>query len=1441
MSGYVATLSSGGSLVASNQVSSVTTNITFSGLTNGQSYAVSVFSYVNNDMVGGAGGIAGPVTGVPGTVPSVPTSYSVNPSSQTLSLTWGAPTNNGGYSITSYVISQNGSVVQTTSSAPASITGLSNGTTYTVSVAASNFFGVGPSVSSNAVPALGHPSAPINVVLAPTNTAIGVSWGPPTNNGGTAITSYQVLVNGSNGPTSATTNANVTGLTNGVSYAISVEASNSVGFGTPSAVQYGIPFTVPSVPTAFIATGTNTGLHLTWGAPTNNGGNAVTGYDVYLAGAFNQHVTNLAASLTNLVNGSTYAVSVAASNAAGDGALVSSNAIPCTVPGAVTGLQFPDLSTKTATNILLGVTFPATSSYGGGADGTSSTNAPYVNNNSYLYVTWGNPATNGGSAITGYAVYNGTNLAYTTNASTLWGGLGGMANGTTNSVGVAAVNVAGTGPITTLWGIPSTVPPDINNQSGWNVGLEYGSVSAGSNSITISGVIDGGNGGAPIDYYIGYTMSPSVYAGVTNYSYVMNYYTPAGEVIPLIGSQEGGIFISQPGDTNQHRYMGDIVLKATNGQKNYVFLAPHNINGFGGTLDPTLNQYIGTCLGLYTPAATWAVTTSSTNTSRANTNIGITSSVGSSWTSGTANGSPLLVFNISPLIDSNGFDAAEFTGFTPYNVTGRSLSLSHMFVSSYMGGTYCGTGPGTYTYSVQASETVSSGATYTGYGTGTVTLTDVAPTTTLFPANGVATNYTIVSPINLCAEVYEPDYFYRMSATSYAVLNGQTSSVVNCGGPTKTGVYNASNSSYYVFYNAFTNIPPGEYTAIAYSTGPFGSTDTATLAINVIRNLVIYYNAGDALITNVYTLNLAGVGDTNMSNFLTGLNQTQLSNAITIAASTVATNASFAATNATTSVLYSQSTNAATNTYEAYSGVIAIGQENQGADMISAANAHLANIDWSNTNYYDTADVSNLLNDSLSPSNLGMAGHTGNWSMGFYRMVTNTTVTRTDVYQHHTLGTFSTSYSAGKFVVIDADTGLILGDVSSTGPNSFSSLSYGLPINFYGDTGWTNLTSMTGPLNFAGQITGLVLGSTGVATNAGAVTTYSINYTTLSNTTNYTPWYEASQWSPITIDLSGSPDFLADQWRAVPHPPNWMAMRKYNLDGTGEKLWEWVGPTEGILIWNPTGDPHLVPSAANMFSLSFQGKHFANGFDAISSLDESGSHILKGKILNSIWVWVDANGNGKIDKGELKPLTSLGIKWLDISHSTDNQGGLFNDHGAETDGNKSYPLRDWWSQGGIAPAEADSFLQDCLKGPPIYLWTPDNGYENPLATKSPFQDKVVPFLNCPLGGYFRFDAIGDSISVLMDRVFADTGKHVKALTTKLTVIDGLFAWDVPIGDSSVLKTRFVLSKDLTKLYGVTEVSERGVPKGQFTWTADHVSGPLLTDLLFAFTRLQKKH
>ena len=178
-------------------------------------------------------------------MPGAPSLTSATAGNAAVGLTWAAPASNGGSAITAYTATASpGGAACSTSGLSCTVGGLSNGTTYSFSVTATNSVGTGP--ASNTLTAT--PTAPATVPGAPQNLTasqnkprgIDLAWSAPASNGGATITGYQIYRGTSSGTeTLYTTVGNVskykdTGTTKGRIYYYRVVAVNAIGAGSSS-------------------------------------------------------------------------------------------------------------------------------------------------------------------------------------------------------------------------------------------------------------------------------------------------------------------------------------------------------------------------------------------------------------------------------------------------------------------------------------------------------------------------------------------------------------------------------------------------------------------------------------------------------------------------------------------------------------------------------------------------------------------------------------------------------------------------------------------------------------------------------------------------------------------------------------------------------------------------------------------------------------------------------------------------------------------------------------------------------------------------------------------------------------------------------------------------------------------------------------------------------
>jgi uncharacterized protein (TIGR02145 family) len=186
------------------------------------------------------------------------------------------------------------------------------------------------------------------------NNSARVSFVAPTNNGGSAITSYTVTSN-PNGitATGTTSSINVIGLTNGTAYTFTVVATNAVGSSVASVASSVVtPATVPSAPTSVVATARNTSASVSFVAPTNNGGSWITGYTVTSnPGNISVSRTTSPINVTGLTNGTSYTFTVVATNSVGNSAASTTSSavipsLPCvfSTVSDIDGNTYPTVS-----------------------------------------------------------------------------------------------------------------------------------------------------------------------------------------------------------------------------------------------------------------------------------------------------------------------------------------------------------------------------------------------------------------------------------------------------------------------------------------------------------------------------------------------------------------------------------------------------------------------------------------------------------------------------------------------------------------------------------------------------------------------------------------------------------------------------------------------------------------------------------------------------------------------------------------------------------------------------------------------------------------------------------------------------------------------------------------------------------------------------------------
>jgi fibronectin type 3 domain-containing protein len=233
--------------------------------------------------------------------------------------------------------------------------------------------------------------------------------------------------------------------------------------------------TAPTAPQSLAATAGSGSVTLTWVAPASDGGAAITGYNIYRGTSpGSESATPIAANVSaagftdsGLVNGTTYYYKVAAVNSAGTSgqsneAFATPQLVQASVPSAPQGLT--------------------------AAGGNSS-----------VQLSWSAPATDGGSAITGYDVYRGTSAGGESSTPVAANVTGrsftdtGLVNGTAYFYIVTAVNAVG---ISAHSGEASATPQATVPSPPLAL-----TASAGNATVTLAWSVPAADGGSAITGY----------------------------------------------------------------------------------------------------------------------------------------------------------------------------------------------------------------------------------------------------------------------------------------------------------------------------------------------------------------------------------------------------------------------------------------------------------------------------------------------------------------------------------------------------------------------------------------------------------------------------------------------------------------------------------------------------------------------------------------------------------------------------------------------------------------------------------------------------------------------------------------------------------------------------------------------------------------------------
>ena len=344
---------------------------TIASLINGTTYQVRVRA--QNSVGNGPWSIAS--THIIGR-PSAPAAPALVTGNTQITATWTAANANGS-AITDYDVRHCSlncdidtnwtALPDTTDSAAltATITGLTNGTIYSVQVRAQNAAGPGPWSPTSSMK-VGLPAAPSAPRVVVRNGFLVVYWSKPSGNG-TDFNDHDVRYCSDqceSGNDDLWTNLSILdsrenldlvfqGLTNGTTYYVQVRARNTHGNGAWSPWVTGTPGT-PTKPSAPTLTGGDHKIIVNWSSPGDNG-STITDYDVrhcsakcgaesnWIALSDITDSTARSAVISNLEVGTTYQVQVRAENSFGAGQWSASSTLTLAAsPVPASGLRYCD-------------------------------------------------------------------------------------------------------------------------------------------------------------------------------------------------------------------------------------------------------------------------------------------------------------------------------------------------------------------------------------------------------------------------------------------------------------------------------------------------------------------------------------------------------------------------------------------------------------------------------------------------------------------------------------------------------------------------------------------------------------------------------------------------------------------------------------------------------------------------------------------------------------------------------------------------------------------------------------------------------------------------------------------------------------------------------------------------------------------------------------------
>ncbi len=134
---------------------------------------------------------------------------------------------------------------------------------------------------------------------------------------------------------------------------------------------------------------------------------------------------------------------------------------------------------------------------------------------------------------------------------------------------------------------------------------------------------------------------------------------------------------------------------------------------------------------------------------------------------------------------------------------------------------------------------------------------------------------------------------------------------------------------------------------------------------------------------------------------------------------------------------------------------------------------------------------------------------------------------------------------------------------------------------------------------------------------------------------------------------------------------------RFDLDGRGVRAsWGWPNTNSAFLVYRDQAR-RPIESGFQLFGSVTFNAFWANGYDALSSLDDNGDGKISGDELRGIGLWTDMNQDGISQATEIIDVREYGITEISTTYETAPDGTPRNLKGVRLGNGTTLPSYDW--------------------------------------------------------------------------------------------------------------------------------------------------------------------